>query len=102
MGKRVIITTTRQDPTTPWFTDVSLTTPENDAVTAEQTFLIQNYENITFSQNSTDTTYTVTIDFADSNLFDEYANLIVSTLESPYKAYCQANNMTVTREILDI
>ena len=102
MGKRIVITTTRPDPSVPWYTDVALSTPEADAVSAEQNFLMQNYSKINFSHTSTDTTYTVTLDFAENGLFDEYANLIVNNLESPYKEYCAANDMTVTREILDI
>ena len=102
MGKRVTLITTRQDPSTPWFHETAQGSSVEQAVSEEQTFLMSNYETVSFNRTSTDTTLTLTLDFADPAIFDQYAALIVNNLESPYRTYCDANNMTVSRDITDI
>ena len=102
MGKRLTITTTRQDPSTPWFMENALPASVEQAVTSELAFLTEHLDTITFDQTSTDTTLTVTFDFSDNAIFDQYATLIANNLETPYKDYCAANNMTITKDITDI
>ena len=102
MGKRVTITTTRQDPSTPWFMETSHGGAVNQAVTDEQAYLIANYENVSFNIETTSTTHTLTLEFALDSVYDGYAALISDNLASPYMDYCAANNMTVTKDITDI
>lgn len=102
MGKRVIITTTRQDPSTPWFLETTHANSVDQALIAEQAFLMNNFNTITFYQTSTDTTLTTTLEFAVDSVFDEYSAIIVDTLASPYAQYCAANNMTFSKVITDI
>ena len=102
MGKRVTLTTTRQDPSIPWFSETTQSASTEQALSAEQSFLMNNFDTISFTQTSTDSTLTLTFEFSDNAVFDEYVALLSENLASPFNDYCAANNMTVTKEITDI
>lgn len=93
--KRVTITYTRQDLSTPWYWQI----PSGLSATTYDDYLTQNRDKIEQFGYPAEQGYKciVILTFADQQSYDDFRTMISSNIAPGYTQYCEDNNITIER-----
>lgn len=91
--KRVTITYTRQDLSTPWYWQI----PSGLSDTSYQSYLTQNRDKIEQFGYPAAQGYKniVVLTFADDEILEEFRTMMSSNIAPGYTQYCEDNNITI-------